>query len=130
MSVPSLHETIRVLEVALHQPATRSDPAALGALLHPEFREFGRSGASYTRHEVLWEFSGNPTAYLIWSQDFALDEMAPGLALLTYRSAHVAPDGSLEAHALRTSIWQRTGDGWKMRFHQGTPTAAFERSEG
>ena len=129
MSVPPLLETLRALEVALHQPAIRSDPPALGGLLHPGFREFGRSGASYTRAEVLAEFSGN-APYLIWAQDFALDELAPDIALLTYRSAHVAPDGSLEAHALRSSIWQRTADGWKMRFHQGTPAAAFERSEG
>jgi len=23
-------------------------------------------------------------------------------------------------HARRSSIWSRTGDGWVMRFHQGT----------
>lgn len=130
VSVPSLLETLRALEVALHRPEVRRDPVALGALLHPEFREFGCSGRSYTRAEVLSEFAGGALAYAVWAQDFAVDELAPDLALLTYQSAHVTADGGLEAHAQRSSIWQLTPEGWLTRFHQGTPTASFGRSAG
>lgn len=88
------------------------------------------TGRSYTRTEVLSEFSGGAPTHAVWAQDFAVDELAPDLALLTYRSAHVAADGRLEAHAQRSSIWQLTPEGWLMRFHQGTPTASFGRNEG
>ena len=51
--------------------------------------------------------------------------MAEGVALLTYKSAHVGRDGALERHALRSSLWQQTPQGWQMLFHQGTPIQAF-----
>jgi hypothetical protein len=38
-----------------------------------------------------------------------------------------ADDGALERHTLRTSLWQSTGQGWQLRFHQGSPVAAFEK---
>jgi hypothetical protein len=126
MDTPGLMDALRQLEVALHQPEVRSDPARLGQLLHPSFRELGRSGAEYTREDVLREFAGAPQAYRVWSQDFKVEELAPGLALLTYRSAHMDPSGALSRHTSRTSVWQLTPAGWKMRFHQGTP-AEFEK---
>jgi len=47
MDAQHLLEQLRELEVALHQPANRRDRAMLERLLHPRFREFGRSGRSY-----------------------------------------------------------------------------------
>jgi ribonuclease HI len=41
------------------------------------------------------------------------------VALVTYRVERVE-DGST---TLRSSIWAREGDRWRMRFHQGTPAA-------
>ena len=127
MTAPPLLDTLRELEVRLHGRDVRSNPLALGELLHPAFREVGRSGVSYTRAQVLSEFSESPQDHEIWSQDYAVEELARGLILLTYRSAHIVESGGLERHTLRASLWQSTADGWKMRFHQGTPTGAFER---
>lgn len=120
-------ETLRELERRLHRPEVRSDACALDQLLHPAFHEFGRSGATFTRHEVLVEFSESPQDYAVWSQDFKSEELQPGVVLLTYRSAHVTESGELERHTLRASLWLLTPEGWRLRFHQGTPTAAFER---
>jgi hypothetical protein len=127
MEVPALLTALRELEIALHQPEVRSDPVKLGALLHPRFREFGRSGAEYTRAGVLGEFQASPQSYQVWSQDFQVEELAPGTALLTYRSAHIGAGGVLERHTMRASVRQLTPSGWKMRFHQGTPTGEFEK---
>jgi hypothetical protein len=60
----------------------------------------------------------------IHAQDFELTELNEEVALLTYRSAHVDSVGNLYRHTLRSSVWVKTASGWKMRFHQGTPTAA------
>lgn len=57
---------------------------------------------------------------------FALARLGPDSALLTYRSASVAEDGTAGRHTLRSSVWLRTALGWQMRFHQGTPTAPFD----
>jgi hypothetical protein len=128
VNAPNLLDILRALEVRLHSREMRSDTLALGELLHPAFREFGRSGTCFTRAQVLSEFVDSPQEYDIWSQDYEIEELAPGLALLTYRSAHINQIGGLERHTLRASRWQSTPDGWKMRFHQGTPTGAFEKN--
>jgi hypothetical protein len=120
-----LLEHLRELEVVLHQPAVRGDRPRLEALLHEEFAEFGRSGRRYARAEILtlmFEESGSSAA-TVRSQDFALTRLGDDVALLTYKSAAVGPKGELSRHTLRSSLWQRTWSGWRMRFHQGTPTS-------
>jgi hypothetical protein len=120
-----LLQTLRALEVSLHQHDTRCDRKALGHLLHPRFWEFGRSGAVYTREQTLDEFSEEPPSYRVWSQDFRLELLCETVALLTYKSAHIDPDGQLGRHTHRASNWQLSGVRWLLRFHQGTPAGAF-----
>src|SRR5215831_16857292 len=121
MDVNAVFDTLRKLEVETHQPHVRTDPRKLGRFLHPHFFEIGRSGAAYSRDSVLAEFNGHPPSYRVWSQDFQVEILTEGLALLTYKSAHVSDDGTLERHAHRASLWQSTEQGWQLRFHQGTP---------
>jgi len=123
-SVPLL-ETLQSLEVALHRPKVRSNRKELDRLLHPEFREFGRSGRIYERAEVLAEFANRPQAYEVWAQDFRVVPLSDVLALLTYKSAHVTREGELEHHTNRSSLWQLTQTGWRLLFHQGTPAETF-----
>jgi hypothetical protein len=65
-----LLETLQSLELELHRPEVRSNRNVLDRLLHPEFREFGRSGHIYERAEVLAEFADRSQAYEVWAQDF------------------------------------------------------------
>jgi hypothetical protein len=99
----------------------------MAELIHPEFREFGRSGAQYTREEILAHVSQVSVQPVIWSQEFEAQLLGAGLALLTYRSAHVAENGELGRHTNRSSLWQQVEGHWKMRFHQGTPTSGFAK---
>ncbi len=117
---------LRVLEIELHRPAARSDAARLDALLHPDFLEFGRSGRSYTKADILTRLPAAAGHATVIADRFALRLLAPDVALLTYRSANRGAEGALELHALRASIWQRSGSAWRMSFHQGTATAAFD----
>jgi hypothetical protein len=127
MNVSPLLDTLRELEVEMHQPHVRADHRKLMQLLHPNFFEVGRSGTVYSRDSVLAEFSDHPQSYRVWSQDFQIEPLTEGLALLTYRSAHVADDGTLERYTQRVSLWQSTERGWRLRFHQGTPVDAFAK---
>lgn len=128
MDADDLLAELRALETALHVPAVRGDRRRMDALLHADFLEFGRSGTIWTREATLDEFAtqqavaGGPS---IHAQDFELHCLADGLALLTYRSAHVERDGSRHRWTLRSSLWQGDGTGaWQLRFHQGTPAEA------
>jgi len=120
-----LLERLRDLETELHRSETRQNSGRMDSLLHPDFVEVARSGRRYSRSEVLAEFAGGQVLDPIHAQDFALDELAPGIALLTYRSAHTGPAGDLFRHTLRSSLWMKTPSGWRIRFHQGTPTETF-----
>jgi hypothetical protein len=124
----ALLEQLRQFETELHRSATRRNQARLQALLHPDFEEFGRSGRRYSRDEVLREFVTKEELAPVHAQDFQLKEINEGVALLIYRSAHVDSVGNLYRHTLRSSLWVQAASGWKMRFHQGTPTVAFDRS--
>ncbi len=121
------------LEVLLHQAEVRSSKETLDALLHEDFLEFGRSGIRYSKAEILEELlaEGESTenSSVIWSQEFELLLLAPSIALLTYKSASLKQDGCLSRYSLRSSIWQLTASAWQMRFHQGTATDAFIKSE-
>ena len=119
----TLLSEIQALEVELHHPGVRCDEARLEQLLHPDFHEVGRSGRPYDRPTVfrfLAEEGGSPT---VVSSDFNVCRLAADVALLTYRSAHRRPDGELENHTHRSSVWVQAQGAWALRYHQGTPAA-------
>lgn len=119
-------EEIVKLEMELHQHSVRNDRFRLDELLHDSFIEIGRSGEIYNKERILASLQSEAT-HRVWSQDYASQLIGNGLVLLTYRSAHVGSDESLTRFSRRSSLWEGSERGWKMRFHQGTPTDAFER---
>jgi hypothetical protein len=119
-----LFNELRQLEVELHSSETRRNRSRVELLLHPDFLEYGRSGARYTRDDILREVSAESVLPVVHAQNFDLVVLAENVALLTYLSAHTDAEGSLGRHTLRSSLWVRTDVGWQMRFHQGTPTTA------
>jgi len=124
MGATALLDRLRDLERELFRMETRQNRARMESLLHPDFVEVARSGRCYSRTEVLEEYVAGGVLEPIEAQDFGLVELGPGVALLTYRSAHTSPTGSLFRQTLRSSLWVETADGWCMRFHQGTPAEA------
>jgi hypothetical protein len=120
--LPVLDE-LRNLERELHKAETRRNRRRMETLIHPSFVEFGRSGTRYSRADVLEEFGPDSTLPAIRSENFHMANLAEGIVLLTYVSAHLDADGNAHRHTLRSSIWMLTETGWQMRFHQGTPTS-------
>lgn len=107
----------------LHHPGVRCDAVRLGQLLHAEFHEVGRSGRQYDFGIVLKFLSEQLAPPPVVPSDFSVSRLAAEAALLTYRSAHRQPDGSLSNHTLRASVWVRVDGRWQLRYHQGTPAA-------
>lgn len=124
-----LLQILREFETELHQEAARQDASRMEMLLHPEFQEFGRSGRRFSRDDTLTEFSSAGARLPpVVSDGFAVHELGEQLALLTYVSAHLDRSGHPYRYTLRSSIWMLTPTGWRMRFHQGTPTDALSQS--
>ena len=125
----SLLLLLKALEVELHTPDTRCGAAKLNALLHDDFREFGRSGAVYAKADILSRLPAQAQHAVVVSDRFELRRLSKVAAQLTYRSAHLLADGSFDGFTLRSSVWERSILGWQMSFHQGTPTAPFDPTE-
>lgn len=123
---------LQTLECDLHSLSTRADVSRVEALLHPEFREIGYSGRSYQRSDMLAllrreaEDAAQGEPPQVQALDFSAQLLAPGLVLLSYRSAHLDGQGRLHRHSHRSSLWRLGPEGWQMQFHQGTPCAAWE----
>jgi len=116
---------LQALEVSLHRAEVRGDANRLDALIHEEFQEFGRSGTAYSKTDIVALLvSAEQHAHVV-ADRFLVRRLAADVALLTYRSAHALPDGTLQRHTLRSSIWQRSATGWQMSFHQGTATEPY-----
>jgi hypothetical protein len=121
-----LLQRIRALERELHEPATRGNRRRLEELLHPDFWEIGRSGAIYSRAQVLEALPSEERSTAIRAQQFSAWLLAEEIVLLTYKSAEMAADGAVGCYALRSSVWRLEASGWQILFHQGTVTEAFE----
>lgn len=127
MTGTALLDLLQRLEVSLHQASVRNDRAQLDHLLHQDFHEIGRSGEQYSKVEVMRNLLQQDAHPFVWAQDFALNMISVDVGLLTYKSAHIGAQGNLTNHALRSSIWKFSPDGWQMLFHQGTPTLPFQQ---
>jgi hypothetical protein len=108
------------LEEAMWREETRFDKAFMERALAPDFFEFGRSGRTYTRQQIL-DFPREPIAAQLPLENFRVRLLDANTAQLTYNSK-VRYEGVVES-GRRSSIWSRSGDTWVLRFHQGTPYA-------
>lgn len=114
---------LQALEVELHHPGVRCDAQRLAQLLHTDFHEVGRSGRPYDRVTVMRFLREQVASPPVISDHFALQQLGPQIALLTYRSALRRPDAMLENHTLRSSVWVQQDARWQLIYHQGTPAA-------
>jgi ribonuclease HI len=106
------------LEHRLLRPEVRRDPAAVLALLHPDFREIGASGRTWDGPSVAAAIATDPRAPVTTGEVEAA-VLARGVVLVTYTALRG------DARSRRSSVWladaDADGGGWRLRFHQGTP---------
>lgn len=93
--------------------AVRSDRHAAEALLHPGFIEHDAKGRSSGKGRTLASLAALPEPVTLEVE--GLDELAPWVVNLRWRAR------SRSAVTLRSSIWVKHGDTWRLRFEQQTP---------
>jgi len=120
-------DTIKKLEIELHQYQTRQDKTRVEQLIHSDFLEIGYSGKVYSKQEIMNSLAEEPEPdYRVHSQDYEYIELAPDLMQVMYKAAHSYNDGTFSRHSIRTSIWQKVDGRWQIRFHQATAVANFQ----
>ncbi|GAA3622626.1 ribonuclease HI family protein [Microlunatus ginsengisoli] len=109
---PTDEEQVIELERSLLTDEVRGDPAAVAALLHPEWAEIGRSGRLWSREEMLDAIG--PTGVATSLDVVSVSRVNTDAILLVWRAI------SDERNTLRSSLWLRDRGRWRQRFHQGT----------
>ena len=107
----SLPKLIEALEQSLLDPYVRQSIGQLNKLIADDFLEFGSSGKVYNKQDCI-KPDDTPRKFVL--SDFKIKELSKDVTLATYKTTE---DGIA---SLRSSIWKRCGDEWKMIFHQGT----------
>ncbi|MEV5642616.1 DUF4440 domain-containing protein [Streptomyces flaveolus] len=107
-------------ELRLLDPEVRASPARVLELLDPEFTEIGASGRRWDAESILTVTSGGSVSP---ESPAEVSEMsgvvlAPGVVHLTYFADHQG------RRVWRSSLWRLTESGWRMYFHQGTPSSS------
>ena len=113
----ALASHLRDLEESLLQPDVRKSKH-LVALLADQFIEFGTSGRTYTKEDLVAVLQAeSPSVQTTGNLKVVL--LAPTVALLTY---FIRFEAEPPVYTLRSSIWCSRGEGWQMVFHQSTRT--------
>ncbi|MGW3665347.1 nuclear transport factor 2 family protein [Streptomyces sp. NPDC005141] len=108
-------------ELRLLDPAVRRSPDLVGALLHPDFYEFGLSGRIWDRASILAALAAETeTGSRSTTSRMKGVQLAADLVHLTFDT----DNNGRRAH--RSSLWRLTGNAWLLYFHQGTPFGPVE----
>jgi hypothetical protein len=124
---PNLHPVLEELkrrEPIFHTREFGTTRTELEKVVAPEYWEASASGRRYSRGFILNELEKHPpvdAASAGWtSEDHAVRQLGPDTYLMTYTLRQ------LERVTRRATIWQRTPEGWRIVFHQGTIVSAEE----
>jgi ribonuclease HI len=112
-------------ERALLDPAVRRDRTQVETLLAEDFQEFGSSGRVWDRQTIVdslaTEDYAPPTA-----EQMHCTQITADVALVTYRTVRIDSSTGARKETLRSSLWIKESDKWRVRFHQGTPASNLQ----
>jgi hypothetical protein len=104
-----MEEHIRQLEERLLQPEVRQSAAEVATLLAPAFIEFGSSGRTFTKSQIIEALqSEEPGRRAL--EEFKTSLLAPGVVLATYRAVRYGGSEEPPRRSLRSSIWKFMDD--------------------
>jgi hypothetical protein len=123
-SLTSLLDELRAREPIFHRPAFAATIEDFDRLMAADYWEVGASGRRYSRVFILQMLADNPPVdaeTVGWrASGFSVRRLAPETYLLTYSLRQ------FERLTRRSTLWQKTPDGWKILYHQGTIVSANE----
>lgn len=117
-------EELKRREPIFHTEAFGASRAEFERATAPDYWEASASGRRYSRGFILDEIEKYPpvdAAAAGWkSYDHAVRQLGADIYLMTYTLRQ------RERVTRRATIWERTPEGWRIVYHQGTIVAAEE----
>ena len=89
-------------------------------LLADDFVEFGSSGRTFDKAQVLECLRNEVPQEETLISNFVAEPLCSTVFLVTYRATRKDASGVNRSHSWRCSIWLKGDVGWQLRFHQGT----------
>ena len=111
-------EELKAREPIFHRPEWGTTRADFERMTAEDFWEVGASGQRYSREFVLDELErryATPHEDDLEAFGFHCRKLGENVYLLTYTLRQPQ-----ERWTRRATIWQRTAEGWKIVYHQGT----------
>ncbi len=115
----SIINEFKELELMLLNINIRQNSEKLNNLLADDFTEFGKSGRIYDKQSVIKSLS-NESFVNHSIIDFKVKQLSEDVFLITYKTIQNKTENHSGTDSLRSSIWKKYTDGWKIIFHQGT----------
>ncbi len=109
-----LEQQIYELECSHLKPEVRESKEKIGKVLDDEFFEIGSSGYMIYRADIEGDHA--LAMDLLTISDFQLRELGPEAVLTTYAIVNERSGRK----TLRSSVWKKREDGWRLFFNQGT----------
>lgn len=116
----NIADIIKELELSLLKPEIRSSKEALNKLLADDFLEFGTSGNTYTKTDILERLPNTIERVKYVVNDFSVEIPSEDTAIATFKTERTI-DGKDTVVSQRSSHWRKTHTGWQMFFHEATP---------
>jgi hypothetical protein len=111
---------IRSLEERLLDPAVRKDSEQVSTLLADDFVEFGSSGRTFDKAQVLEYLRDELPQEKALIRNFVAKALSSKVFLITYRATRRDVSGVHHSDSWRCSIWVKRDGRWQLQFHQGT----------
>jgi hypothetical protein len=121
VTAPELQDILAELssrEPIFHRPEFGTSRADFERMTAEDFCEVGASGRRYSRQYVLDQLEKRfsvPHGDIWQTRDFHCRKLSEDVYLMTYT---LLQDNTRLTR--RATIWQKTPDGWKIVYHQGT----------
>ncbi|MCM3612046.1 DUF4440 domain-containing protein [Planococcus sp. MERTA32b] len=112
-----LEREIYELECRHISPDVRTSIVKLAEVLDDEFYEFGSSGGIILRSEYDGDHPLSPDHMEL--SEFQMHQLGEEAVLTTYR----IENKTTGRNTIRSSVWKKRENGWKLFFHQGTVAA-------
>ena len=118
---------IMQLELKLLHTDLRANPAVVDELLDDDFEEIGNAGQVTNRAQVVQWLLNKDSTQRWHLADFRIKLVSSDTVIAIYhaRKQEQVDDSRNDGTAalrtsIRSSVWQRRGEHWKMVFHQVT----------
>jgi hypothetical protein len=122
----SIKKHLLQLENEVLKSEVRKSAQKISDILASDFIEFCSSGSQYHYKNGDVFQKQNDTSILNWAiMDFKIKELSDECILAMYKVIKYDESNESKKYSLRSSIWKRIDDKWKMIFHQGTLADKF-----